>query len=64
MKYVYYGLTISLDFFYFLQDEHQSSYFFRGDEKCICYDDKTTLNWIKNKIQQVMVLGYEDKPLK
>ncbi|XP_008187329.1 vacuolar protein sorting-associated protein 13C isoform X2 [Acyrthosiphon pisum] len=45
------------------QDEHHSSYFFRGDEKCIEYNDKTTLKWIKNKIQQVMVLGYEDKPL-
>lgn len=50
--------------FVFLQDEHQSSYFFRGDEKLIYYNDKMTLKWIKNKVQQVMVLGYEDKPLK
>ncbi|XP_050533946.1 intermembrane lipid transfer protein VPS13A-like [Daktulosphaira vitifoliae] len=46
------------------QDEHHSSYFFRGDEKCIEYDDKETLKWIKDKIEQVMLLNQEDKPLK
>ncbi|XP_050428442.1 intermembrane lipid transfer protein VPS13A-like isoform X2 [Adelges cooleyi] len=46
------------------QDENHSSYFFRGDEKRVEYDDKATLKWIKDKIEQVMMLSYEDSPMK
>lgn len=43
-----------------LQDE--SFNFFSGDERYIQCKDENVLQWLRNKIETVLILNMEDKP--